>query len=161
MSERPATGAGSGPGPRSSSPIRAARRSRSGSSLSSRRSSRSTGPSSATATIRAGAETSEEFESLHARLRRFATSQLFGCDFDPFLIRASQMNMVMAGDGKGHLYHLNSLEFPNGHLNGVKAAQRHIALGTMDVVMTNPPFGSEIPITDENILKGYDLAHMW
>jgi type I restriction enzyme M protein len=113
------------------------------------------------AKVHVGAESSEEFESLHARLRRFATNQLFGCDFDPFLIRASQMNMVMAGDGKGHLYHLNSLEFPDGHLNGVKLAQRHIALGSMDVVMTNPPFGSEIPITDENILKNYDLAHVW
>lgn len=113
------------------------------------------------AKIRAEAETSEEFESLHARLRKFATNQLFGCDFDPFLIRASQMNMVMAGDGKGHLYHLNSLEFPNGHLAGVKSAERHIKLGTMDVVMTNPPFGSEIPITDESILKEYELAHGW
>lgn len=111
--------------------------------------------------VRAGTETSEEFESLHARLRKFATDQLFGCDFDPFLIRASQMNMVMAGDGKGHLYHLNSLEFPDGHLSGVKTAQRHIALGSIDVVMTNPPFGSEIPITDESILKNYDLAHIW
>jgi type I restriction enzyme M protein len=111
--------------------------------------------------IPVGAETSEEFESLHARLRKFATNQLFGCDFDPFLIRASQMNMVMAGDGKGHLYHLNSLEFPDGHLDGIKSAQRHIALGSMDIVMTNPPFGSEIPITDANILKNYDLAHVW
>ena len=113
------------------------------------------------AKIRAGAESSEEFESLHDRLRKFATNQLFGCDFDPFLIRASQMNMVMAGDGKGHLYHLNSLEFPDGHLNGVKSAQRHIPFGSIDVVMTNPPFGSEIPVTDENILKYYDLAHVW
>lgn len=113
------------------------------------------------AKVSAGAETSEEFESLHTRLRKFAKNQLFGCDFDPFLVRASQMNMVMAGDGKGHLYHLNSLEFPNGDLNGVKTAQRHIAFGSMDVVMTNPPFGSEIPITDENILKGFDLAHVW
>jgi type I restriction enzyme M protein len=113
------------------------------------------------AKVHAGSESSEEFESLHTRLRKFATNQLFGCDFDPFLIRASQMNMVMAGDGKGHLYHLNSLEFPDGHLNGVKLAQRHIALESMDVVMTNPPFGSEIPITDENILKNYDLAHVW
>lgn len=111
--------------------------------------------------VRAGAEDTEEFESLHARLRKFAANQLFGCDFDPFLIRASQMNMVMAGDGKGHLYHLNSLEFPDGHLDAIKLAQRQIALGSMDVVMTNPPFGSEIPITDENILKSYDLAHVW
>ena len=31
----------------------------------------------------------------------------------------------------------------------------------MDVVMTNPPFGSNIPITDPNILKHFELAHLW
>jgi len=106
-------------------------------------------------------ESTEEFESLHDRLRRFALNQVFGCDFDPFLIRATQMNMVMAGDGKGHLYHLNSLEFPEGHLDGLDPATREIPLGSMDVVMTNPPFGSEIPITDSHILKHYDLGHIW
>ena len=111
--------------------------------------------------ISAETETSEEFESLNQRLRRYASKQVFGCDFDPFLIRASQMNMVMAGDGKGHLYHLNSLEFPAGHLNGVKPARRAARLGSVDVVMTNPPFGSTIPITDENILRPFDLAHIW
>ena len=106
-------------------------------------------------------ETSEEFESLHRRLRRYAKEQVFGCDFDPFLIRASQMNMVMAGDGKGHLYHLNSLEFPRGHLADVESAAIEVSLGSVDVVMTNPPFGSAIPITDENILKPFDLAYIW
>ena len=57
---------------------------------------------------------SEEFESLQQRLRSYAEEQVFGCDFDPFLVRASQMNMVMAGDGKGHLYNLNALEFRRG-----------------------------------------------
>jgi type I restriction enzyme M protein len=86
---------------------------------------------------------------------------VFGADFDPFLIRASQMNMVMAGDGRGHLYHINSLEFPNGHLEQVEEAAQHIQLGSMDIVITNPPFGSDIPITDENILKPFELAHRW
>ena len=111
--------------------------------------------------ISAETETTEEFESLNRRLRRYASKQVFGCDFDPFLIRASQMNMVMAGDGKGHLYHLNSLEFPAGHLDGVKSARRAAGFGSVDVVMTNPPFGSTIPITDENILEPFDLAHVW
>ena len=71
------------------------------------------------------------------------------------------MNMVMAGDGKGHLYHLNSLEFPKGHLANVKSAARAMPLGSADVVMTNPPFGSTIPVTDENILGPFDLAHIW
>ena len=111
--------------------------------------------------IRAETETTEEFESLNRRLRRYASKQVFGCDFDPFLIRASQMNMVMAGDGKTHLYHLNSLEFPHGHLDGVKSARRAARLGSVDVVMTNPPFGSAIPITDVNILEPFELAHVW
>ena len=111
--------------------------------------------------VSAETETSEEFESLNERLRRYAGAQVFGCDFDPFLIRASQMNMVMAGDGKGHLYHLNSLEFPDGHLPGVKSARRTAPLGFADVVMTNPPFGSTIPVTDESILRHFDLAHGW
>ncbi|HEY9830776.1 MAG TPA: N-6 DNA methylase, partial [Stenomitos sp.] len=59
-------------------------------------------------------ESTEEFLSVNDRLREFAENQVFGADFDPFLIKASQMNMVMAGDGRGHLYHINSLEFPNG-----------------------------------------------
>ena len=111
--------------------------------------------------VHAEHETSEEFESLNKRLRRYAAKQVFGCDFDPSLIRASQMNMVMAGDGKGHLYYLNSLEFPAGHLPGVKSARRTAQLGSADVVMTNPPFGSTIPITDANILRHFDLAHVW
>ena len=106
-------------------------------------------------------ETSEEFESLQQRLRQYAKKQVFGCDFDPFLIRASQMNMVMAGDGKGHLYHLNSLEFPGGHLAGVRGARQAVKFGSAAVVMTNPPFGSAIPITDEGILRPFELAHVW
>lgn len=72
------------------------------------------------------------------------------------------MNMVMSGDGRGHLYHLNSLEFPQGHLADVARAREEIPLGRIvDVILTNPPFGSDIPITDEAILKQYDLAYRW
>ena len=60
----------------------------------------------------AGNESTTEFLNVHERLREYAASMVFGSDFDPFLIRASQMNMVMAGDGRGHIYHMNSLEFP-------------------------------------------------
>jgi type I restriction enzyme M protein len=31
----------------------------------------------------------------------------------------------------------------------------------MHVVMTNPPFGSGIPITDPNILRSFELAYVW
>ena len=109
-----------------------------------------------------GQENTTDFLSIHERLKEYASTMIFGSDFDPFLIRASQMNMVMAGDGRGHLYHINSLEFPGGHLPQVKDAKKDLLpFASFDVVMTNPPFGSDIPITEENILKNFDLAHNW
>lgn len=109
----------------------------------------------------AGNENTAEFLNVHERLRKYAAEKVFGADFDPFLIRASQMNMVMAGDGRGHIYNINSLEFPNGHLADLVKASDDIKLGTIDIVMTNPPFGSDIPITDRHILQNYELAHAW
>lgn len=113
------------------------------------------------ANVAPGFESTEEFLSVNERLRQFAENQVFGADFDPFLIKASQMNMVMAGDGRGHLYHINSLEFPHGHLEGLERAKKEIPLDSIDVLLTNPPFGSDIPITDQNILRQFELAYVW
>lgn len=109
----------------------------------------------------AGAEDTQEFLNVHERLREYAASMVYGADFDPFLIRAAQMNMVLAGDGRGHIYHLNSLEFPLGHVTDVVAAKKEIGFETVDIIATNPPFGSDIPITDRHILEQYELAHNW
>ena len=113
-------------------------------------------------------ETTQEFNKIHEALKKYAETMVYGADFDPFLIKASQMNMAMSGDGRGHLYHINSLEFPRGHLADVKRAGSEMPLGNdtnehlgFDIVMTNPPFGSDIPITDRQILEQYDLARRW
>ena len=111
--------------------------------------------------IKAGDENTEQFLSLRDRLADYAANKLFGADFDPFLVRAAQMNVMMAGSSLGHLYHMNSLEFPLGHLPGVKAARDMIPLGSLDVIMTNPPFGSDIPVTEKTILQQYELARRW
>lgn len=111
--------------------------------------------------IHAGNENTSEFLTVHERLKEFAAAKVFGTDFDPFLIRAAQMNMVLAGDGRGHLYNINSLEFPRGHLADLQNAKKDIPLGSVDIIATNPPFGSDIPITDQHILEQYELAHNW
>jgi type I restriction enzyme M protein len=107
-------------------------------------------------------ENSTAFISVHKRLGDWASKNLFGADFDQFLVRAAQMNVIMACNQEARIYHMNSLEFPNGHLSGVQDAKNDRAwLGTMDVVMTNPPFGSDIPVTEPQILREYELAHYW
>jgi type I restriction enzyme M protein len=69
--------------------------------------------------------------------------------------------MVMSGDGSSNLFNINSLEFPKGHLDDTERARRELQLGMFDIVLTNPPFGSDIPITDRYILEQYELARRW
>ncbi|HCE2224755.1 TPA: N-6 DNA methylase [Vibrio parahaemolyticus] len=118
--------------------------------------------------ISLAAETTEEFISIQQQIKEFAENNLFGCDFDPFLCRASQMNVVMASNAMANIYHMNSLEYPHGHLKGVDPAKKTIPVGdssgkdgSVDVILTNPPFGSDIPVTDKQILEQYDLAYVW
>ena len=106
-------------------------------------------------------EDTAEFLSAHEQLREYAATKVYGADFDPFLIRAAQMNMVLAGDGSGHIYNMNSLEFPLGHLPDLPNAKKDIPLGSVDIIATNPPFGSDIPVTDKDILEQYELACTW
>ena len=112
------------------------------------------------ADISVGEESTSEFLSIQDRLCDFVLHNLFGADFDQFLVRAAQMNVIMASNAEANLFHMNSLEFPAGHLTGIEPAKQAAALSTMDVVMTNPPFGSDIPITDPNILCHFQLAHV-
>jgi len=100
-------------------------------------------------------------DSILDRLHDYASKYMFGADFDPFLVRASTMNVLMAANTEGHIFHMDSLAFPRGHLQGVEPAKNSIRFGSIDVLMTNPPFGSEIPITEESILQNHQLARRW
>ena len=105
----------------------------------------------------------EDLLSHQERLARFTHDSLFGADFDPFLVRASSMNLLMVANTTGNVFHMDSLAFPNGYLPGEETARKKIRLGSIDVLMTNPPFGSDIPITDPQLLDAYrdGVARSW
>ena len=113
------------------------------------------------ANVPSGEESTDDFLSIQDRLIDFVEHNLFGADFDPFLVRAAQMNILMASNGQARVFNMNSLEFPVGHLQGVGEAKGKADLGTMDVVMTNPPFGSGIPVSDPHLLRHFELAYQW
>jgi type I restriction enzyme M protein len=108
-------------------------------------------------------EDTEDFLDVAGQLQAAVKRNIFGADFDPFLVRATTMNLMMAAGARGRVVHMDSLAFPRGHLPGAPIAKKHFDLGTIDVLMTNPPFGSEIPITDPTILDDYGkgLAAKW
>jgi len=89
------------------------------------------------------------------RLRSTCDSDIFGIDKLPELVRAAQMNLAMHGDGSTNVFHANSLQ-PFGAWPD--DAREKIKPGTFDVVFTNPPFGSRLPIDDPQILDQFELS---
>lgn len=108
-------------------------------------------------------DTPEQLERHRRRLEAYARDHLFGADFDPFLVRATNMNIMTLAGTQGNTFHMDSLAFPRGHLSGVGEAKEHVPFDSVDVLMTNPPFGSDIKITDRDVLEQYrdGVAQSW
>jgi type I restriction enzyme M protein len=96
--------------------------------------------------------------AIRERVRKFADQFMVGMDFNPDLVKASKMNMVMNNDGAGGLFWANSLEAPSTWDPDLR--KRNL-MGNVDLLLTNPPFGSKIPVTDPAILEQYDLGRSW
>lgn len=107
------------------------------------------------------------------RVSDLARNNFFAFDLNPDLVKAAKMNMVMNNDGSGNIWQANSLlpphewsdEFKRGLAERFNLAPEQIrnanSIGLFDVIVTNPPFGSKIPIDDEHILRQFELAHIW
>jgi len=87
-----------------------------------------------------------------------ATKNFRGIDKDYFLSKVAKAYMNLVGDGTTGIFCEDSLENPK---NWRSEAKTKIELGTFDVLLTNPPFGSKIPVSGDDKLKQYELAYSW
>lgn len=107
------------------------------------------------------------------KISDMAMNNYFGFDINPDLVKATKMNMVMNNDGSGNILQTNSLlpphewseDFRIGLAQTIQVDKKSIlnekSINFFDVIVTNPPFGSKIPIKDQAILKQYELARIW
>ena len=112
-------------------------------------------------------------KAFNDKISEIASENYFGFDINPDLVKATKMNMVMNNDGSGNILQLNSLLPPAeweeetkkklAKALGISAIEirNHGSLGHFDVIVTNPPFGSKIPIKDQQILEQFDIAYIW
>ncbi len=91
------------------------------------------------------------------KIREYAESRIVGMDLNPYLVKASKMNMVMNNDGSG-AYQANSLDRP---ASWERALRERDVMGKVDLLFTNPPFGTKIKIDSPPILEQYDLGCVW
>lgn len=75
----------------------------------------------------------EDNKPVDTRVGRLAWRCIFGTDAEPRAARTAKMNMIMHGDGHGGIHYHDGLLDING-----------IFQGRFDVVLTNPPFGSNV-----------------
>ncbi len=87
-----------------------------------------------------------------------ATTYFRGIDKDSFVAKVAKAYMAIIGDGRGGIFCENSLDPPSEWSH---KCQDKIQLGTFDIAVTNPPFGSNIPIKGEETLKQFNLGHKW
>ncbi|MGB4610733.1 MAG: N-6 DNA methylase [Saccharofermentanales bacterium] len=107
------------------------------------------------------------------KISDMAMNNYYGFDINPDLVKATKMNMVMNNDGSGNILQTNSLlpphewtdDFKTRLSNALQIKKESIKnkndIAFFDVIVTNPPFGSKIPIKDHAILNQFELARIW
>ena len=115
----------------------------------------------------------QEKKVFQDKISDMAVNNYFGFDINPDLVKATKMNMVMNNDGSGNILQNNSLLQPHEWTDDFKerlSSALQINKETLinkdsichfDIIVTNPPFGSKIPIKDNAILSQFDLAKIW
>ncbi|OHA91753.1 MAG: hypothetical protein A2665_00785 [Candidatus Zambryskibacteria bacterium RIFCSPHIGHO2_01_FULL_46_30] len=111
-----------------------------------------------------------------AARKEYAAKRIFGLDFDPNMRRISQALMLLAGDGKHHIFKRNSLDARDwtrpesedarvelkrlladlDNSTEERENQKTYRYLNFDILLTNPPFAGENP--DQGLLRQYELA---
>lgn len=117
--------------------------------------------------------TLDDYQTFMTKVREVATENFYGFDINPDLVKATKMNMVMNNDGEGNIVRTDSLAPPHKWKDEVKnllCKSFHLSKGSIrrpkdlalfDFVVTNPPFGTKLPVKDSDVLEQYDLGHIW
>lgn len=99
----------------------------------------------------------EDYRAWHEYWHDFAEKNLYGIEINEQIARTAKMNMIIHDDGHTNVISSDGLLNEktiekNGHNKGFK-------YGTFDFIITNPPFGSAVKLTEQAYLKTYNLGN--
>ena len=90
--------------------------------------------------------------------RDYADKYIRGIDFNPELARVTKMNMVLNDDGHSGIFHADALTpFETWEQKMIDK----ISPNSIDIILTNPPFGKKCIIDQQKILQEFDLGKKW
>ena len=95
-------------------------------------------------------------DRIRSILKDHAGKYVYGMDIEPLLYKIAKSYMAIIGDGKSNIYNFDSLvpinKYPKSFTNKIKPA-------SVDVIMTNPPFGTKIDDVRKFVLEKFELGH--
>lgn len=81
-----------------------------------------------------------------------------GIDKDAFLSRIADAYLSLINKDFSRIFCENSLATPENWNNNTR---QQVQFNSFDIVITNPPFGAKIPVTDGKLLYQYELGREW
>ncbi|OQB87064.1 MAG: putative type I restriction enzymeP M protein [Planctomycetes bacterium ADurb.Bin126] len=83
-------------------------------------------------------------------------ANLFGIDKDSYLVKLAKLHCALLSGGHPTISFADSIAF-RGETDGQVLPE----LGSFDVVLTNPPFGTKIVAASADTLRSFELARRW
>lgn len=98
------------------------------------------------------------------RAKKFARDNIYGIEINRTAAKIAKMRMILDGDGFSNITQCDSLADWNNvdfQLNKTSNRSAKTYRGFFDIILTNPPFGTQGKVTDKSILKSFDLGYKW
>lgn len=85
----------------------------------------------------------------------FAQKRLYGIEINDEIARVAKMNMIIHDDGHTNVIGKDALD----RFERLQETNRGFAKGRFDIILTNPPFGAQVNLTERPYLTDYDLGN--
>lgn len=85
----------------------------------------------------------------------FAQKRLYGIEINEEIARVAKMNMIIHDDGHTNVIGKDALD----RFERLQETNRGFAKGRFDIILTNPPFGAQVNLTERPYLTDYDLGN--
>ncbi|OTG69440.1 N-6 DNA methylase [Acinetobacter sp. ANC 4470] len=99
----------------------------------------------------------DDYSSWHEYWHDFAEKNLYGIEINEQIARTAKMNMIIHDDG--HTNVISSDGLLNEQTIQKNTHNKGFKYGTFDFIITNPPFGSAVKLTEQAYLKTYNLGN--
>ena len=96
----------------------------------------------------------EEEKEIYSYWHDFASKNLFGIEINEQIARVCKMNMIIHDDGHTNIISADSLDNIEKHTK----INSQFKKGNFDIILTNPPFGAKVLISEKKYLKDYQLG---